>query len=165
MARLQKVSLWMPSKHHYKNSSGQSLVEVLIITVLVASILTAIASVVTRSLHSTAENRQKNTATNFSQEAMEMFRRNRQILGWASFQSELSSGTYCLNTLPADATEFAALTPDPCGEGEVVAGTEFSREAEVTSDSAEVVIRVTVSWNPSSPREVSISQEFRDILD
>jgi Tfp pilus assembly protein PilV len=148
-----------------KLSSGQSLIEVLIITVLVASILTAIASVVTKSLQSTAENKRKNAATNLSQEAIEMFRQNRQILGWDSFQTELSSGVYCLDTLPTTVQEFGTMTSGECGETDIIPDTEYTREAEIFSSDTEVQIEVTVRWNAGRSQEVSVTQVFKDIQD
>lgn len=161
VVKLQKVSLLMKNK---EQTAGQSLIEVLIITVLVASILTAIAGIVTASLQSTAENKRKSTASNFAQEGVELFRKNRQELGWETFQSSVDSGTYCLDSLPANEEEFVALSPSACAEGQTVGGTIYTREAEVISDSDEVAVEVGVRWDVGEYQEVTISQEFRDIL-
>jgi Tfp pilus assembly protein PilV len=150
--------------HVRASSTGQSLVEVLIITVLVASILTAIAGVVSKSLQSTAENKRKSIAANFAQEGVEVFRKNRQILGWETFQSSLDSGTYCLDSLPANEEAFTGMLASACSGGQTIPGTIFTREVEVTSNATEVDVEVSVRWDVGEYQEVTISQKFRDIL-
>lgn len=143
-------------------SRGSTLIEILIVTVIVATVLTAIAGLVTQSLKQSSENEQKTIATSLAQEGLEMFRRYRSNLGWRAFQSTTSGGTYCLNVIPATTQEFDTLATGDCGE-EVITGTVFTREAEVTSDASQVMVTVVVTWGTETNDQVSIDQVLRDI--
>jgi hypothetical protein len=146
------------------SSTGSSLIEVLVITVLVATILTAISGLVAQSLKNTAQNKQKALATDLAQQGLEMFRQRRESLGWASFQEVAVDGTYCLNTMPTSDELFAAMEAGACDVGETIVGTEFTREAEVDSSLTEVIVTVTVSWPAgTTPQTVTANQEFHDI--
>ena len=121
-----------------KNTTkGSSLIEIIIATAVVGSILTAVAMALTFSIKSTAEANYRSVATTKAQEAMEVFRREKTLLGWADFYSVAGgASTYCLNTLPMVVDGLASVVGD-CGTiyGLVVAGvgTSFMREAEVST--------------------------------
>lgn len=144
--------------------AGQSFVEVLIVMVVVATVLTAIAAGLSFSAKNTAENQRNAVAINLAQETLEVFHRERNLLGWGSFQGAISSGTYCFDTLPSTSTEFAALTDGACGANEFVSGTNFTREATVTVSADEVAVISTVTWmDGEREREVTVNQNFQDI--
>lgn len=144
---------------------GQSIIEVLIATLIVGTVLTAIASGLTLSLKNTSETKYRELATNLSQEGLEVFRRERNNIGWTGFTEILDSNTFCLNTLPANTTEFQALPAGECSGGTAIAGTTFTRTAYVVVQSQDVIqITVEVAWTDAQKEQkVSVVQEFRNV--
>lgn len=145
-------------------SSGQTIIEVLIATVVVAVVMTAIAATLTSSLRNTTESRFRSFASTYAQEAMEIFIRERTILGWQQFSEVVAGGVFCLNTLPVNTTEFTAMTTGECTSGTPLSGTEFVREADVVVVSAdEVEITISVEWvDNGRDRSLEVAQVFRN---
>ncbi len=147
-------------------SPGQTIVEVLIAVAVMALVLTAVAAVLSMSVKNSAETRFKAVATQKAQQAVEVYRRERKVLGWTNFIANVGNGTYCLNELPTNSDEFKALANGACGEGIAEAGTEFTREALVSQPAANVVrVVVTVSWQDGNrTRSVVVTQQLQDSL-
>lgn len=141
--------------HHNSRRRGASLIEVVIATGVVALVMTAILSVVSVSLRNTVHSKNKLLATKYTQEGLEYFRAQRNILGWEYFVEILGAGgtVYCLNTLPY--TETGGLEQLPardCLPNEFVGDhpANFQRKAEVSSTVAggqtTFVVTIVVSW-------------------
>jgi Tfp pilus assembly protein PilW len=151
-------------KNQVKNQSGQSIIEVLVATVVVALVMTAIAATLTSSLRNTTEGKFRSYASAHGQEAMEIFLRERSLLGWQQFQEAVISGQFCMNELPADSAAFISMSAGTCSGGIAYSGTEFVREAQVSIASAdEIMVEVFVTWQDNGrDREVSLVQVFRN---
>lgn len=146
-----------------KSNSGQTIVEALVATAVVAIILVTLVSGLTYSVKNTAESKYRSLAGNLAQDAIEVFRRERLILGWATFLAETPSGTYCLNTLPSTTTAFVALTTGACTTTFVQSGMNFEREVVVTNTGTEVQLQSVVSWTDGSrTSSVTANQVYRE---
>lgn len=159
------VTLWpnKPVVSRLTASRGQSIVEVLIAVAVVAVVLTTVAAGLTYSVKTTSEARYRAFATNYAQDAIEVFRRERATLGWELFRDNIEAGTTCLNTLPATTDAFINLTPAACTVGVPMLGMDFRREVVVTFLSPdEIQVEAVVSWTDGnrSP-EISVVQQFR----
>ena len=148
---------------------GSSLIEIIIATAVVGGILTAVATALTFSIKSTAEANYRSVATTKAQEAMEIFRRERTLLGWNDFYDAVNGDTYyCFNTLP-DAGTLASVAEGRCNTSYTLqvagVGTNFKRDIVVSTGSDLVTVTVTVSWkNPNNlarDHKVEISQDIR----
>lgn len=151
-------------RRRFKSQSGQTIIEVLIASVVVAMVLTAVAAALTVSVRNTAQSRSQEVARARAQGGLEVFRRERTALGWQAFRNALVSGaTYCINTLPGNSTQFVAMSQGACSTGETAIGTTFTREAQVTIPNAnEVRVDVTSGWQDGTlDKEVVLSQVFR----
>lgn len=155
------TSLYQRARHN--SQSGQTIIEVLIATLVVGMVLTAVAATLTVSVKNTAQSRYQEVARARAQSGLELFRRERNKLGWQTFQASLVSGTYCINTLPDSSMAFDALSPGACGNGVAVIGTDFTRDATVTVVSNdEVKVDVLVKWiDGVLNKEVKLTQVFR----
>ncbi|HYD34556.1 MAG TPA: hypothetical protein VD999_00655 [Vitreimonas sp.] len=157
----------MSINHSLKSTAGQTIIEVLIAAGVIALVMTAIAAGLTYSVKNSAESKYKALATSYAQEAVEIFRRERALMGWDTFRNVVGSNTYCLNTLPSSTDEFVNLEPGACADGIPVAGTQMTREAIVTPfNNGTVVDRVRVEievqwFDGNRPRTVEIAQEFQ----
>lgn len=151
--------------HRFKQQRGQSIIEILIATLIVGLVLTAVASGLTLSIKNTSETRQRELANNFAQEGMEVFRKQRETAGWARFRDTLESNTYCLNSIPINFEEFTTMPLGECESGTAVAGTTLTRNAVVQVQSTEhIEVEVIVSWQEAQrENQVSIIQTFRNI--
>lgn len=147
--------------------AGQTIVEVIIAIGVVAMVMTAIVAIGTTSLRNTSRAKAKTLATKYTQEGIEYFRTQRNILGWESMVETLqqNSGgiTYCMATLPYTQTGGLGNLPNrPCLPSEFIDVRQiYQRHAEVTSsviDGQDVItIAVTVSWNDSGAQQTSIA--------
>lgn len=146
------------------NNSGQSIIEVLIATLVVGLVLTAIASGLTLSLKTTSDTQLRELAGNFAQEGIETIRRERTVLGWTAFTDSLSQGTFCLNELPENSEAFANLPEGECSQGTSIAGHTLTRWVEVVQSNQDTVeIEVHVQWESGdTSNTVSYSQVFRN---
>lgn len=153
--------------------TGSSIIEVLIATVVVGMVMTAVAALMTVSIKNTALLRYRAAATAQAQSGLEVFRRERNLLGWESFFEALSTGDYCLNTLPTTSIEFETMPEDDCnGATTQLLGNAFVREATVTKTDAvsdnddEVKVELILSWvDGVRPQSVKLTQIFKKISD
>jgi Tfp pilus assembly protein PilV len=148
----------------WRAAAGQSIIEVLIATSVIAMVMVAIASGIVLSLKNTSDSKFRGLATTRGQEALEVFRRERGILGWATFRDATVDGTVCLNTLPTNSTEYLALAVGACTQGTAVAGTTLTRQAIISVPASDQVeVEIVVSWvDGQTTREVRQSQVFRE---
>jgi len=130
-------------------------------------VLTALVAGMTVSLQTSAEAKYRSQAIKRGQEAMEVFRRERSLLGWDGFADQFSSGsTYCLQELPAPKTEFTA---GECTSEEslIISGLDFYRQAVVTVDDLnptdpQIRVEITVTWDAGrGERSIDLTQVFR----
>lgn len=151
------------SRKQLSSQSGQTIIEVLIASVVVAMVLTAVAAALTVSVRNTAQSRFQEIARSRAQSGLELYRRERTALGWQAFRNTLTDGVYCINTLPANSTQFTALSHGACSTGETVIGNNFTREARVTTNGPdEVRIDITSGWvDGTLDKEVTLSQIFQ----
>jgi type II secretory pathway pseudopilin PulG len=149
------------------NQAGSSLIEVVVATGVMALVLTALVAGMTVSLQTSAEAKYRSQAIKRGQEAMEVFRRERTLLGWDNFFNQFDTGsTYCLQELPAPKENFIA---GECSSEEslVVSGIDLYRQAVVTVDDSDptnpqVRVEITVTWNAGrGERGVDLTQVFR----
>ena len=153
----------MKTKNFLKQS-GQTIVEVLIVTVVIATILTALAASLTMSANNTNQSKQRSLATTYAQEGLEVFRRERNSLGWNRFYESLNSSTYCLNDLPVDSAAFVSLVTGECASGTTIENTGLQREAVVSVGADQVDVSLSVTWfDGAEEKTVSVDQSFQDI--
>jgi type II secretory pathway pseudopilin PulG len=146
---------------------GSSLIEIIVATGVMALVLTSIVAGLTLSLKTNAEIEYRSQAVKRAQEAMEVFRRERTLLGWEAFADALrGSSTYCFVDLPEPREGFVGGS---CGTDDtiVISGQEFMREAEVVVNETDptnplISVQVTVSWiTNDNAKDVEIVQVFR----
>lgn len=152
---------WWPNK--LARSAGQTIVEVLIATGVVGVVLTAIAAGLSYSVKNSSDAKYRAFATSYAQDAIEVFRREKALLGWETFSENLTAGTYCLNDLPTNTAAFLALTPGSCATPTAQFGVDFNREAQVTLvNPTEIQVVVVVNWADfNRTPEVRVTQQFR----
>lgn len=146
---------------------GSTLIEIVVASGVMALVITAIVAGLTLTLKTTAESEYRSHGVKRSQEAMEVFRRERTLRGWENFVDSFTSGTtYCLATLPAPLGSF---TSGACTSGQsiVINSVAFYREALVTIDSTnpddvKVTVALETTWNTGGDEQsVNLVQEFR----
>lgn len=146
-----------------KNQPGSSLIEIVVATGVMALVLTAILAGLTLSLKTSAESEYRSQAVKRAQEGLEVFRRERTLLGWDLFVAGFTSDSfYCLQTLPAPKTAFL---PGACTDSDsiVISGVDFYRQAWVTIDNSDptqeqMQVTLSVQW-PGG--DVELVQIFR----
>jgi type II secretory pathway pseudopilin PulG len=147
--------------------TGSSLIEIIVATGVLALVLTALVAGMTVSLRTSAEAKYRSQAIKRGQEAMEVFRRERTLLGWDVFSGQFSSGsTYCLQELPAPKTSFA-VGQCTSAQSLAVSGIDLYRQAVVAVDNTnptdpQVKVVVSVTWDSGQgERGVDLTQVFR----
>jgi len=152
-----------------KDQSGQTIIEVLIATGVIALVMTAVAAGLTLSVQNSSQAKYRALATKMAQESNELFRRERDRLGWESFYEVLQADgvlvTYCIGeTIPATTQDFIDLSAGACGGGFPFAGTSYERETTVELVSADLVrVETDVTWTDGTrERSVVLTQELQD---
>lgn len=143
--------------------TGFSMIEVMIAVMVVGMVMTAVAALMTSSTKLTAESRYAGFARSKVQEALEVFRRERFLLGWNDFYNSLANGVYCYNQIPMDSDAFKARAVGGCSDTFEGAGQAFKREVLVikTGDSVEVTSHI--EWQDATKtREISAEQIFKE---
>lgn len=135
--------------------------------------MTSTVAVISVSLRTTVLSRNKAVATKYTQEGLEYFRAQRNLLGWETFFDILngaSASTYCLVDLPfGDSAGMAELPNRACLATEFVDEKQvYQRQAEVTTasdgETGTVHITVTTTWKEGGHELVSsASLELSDI--
>lgn len=151
---------------------GATLVEVIIATGVVGLVMTSAVAAMSVSLTSAVLAKSKSTATKYTQEGIEYFRTQRNLMGWESFVKQIqNSAFYCLATLPYTSTGGLESVPQRhCNSDEFVDSQgRFQREAEVahTQSNGEdiITITVTVTWQQSGrPVTSNATVEMRNVL-
>jgi len=146
-----------------KFQAGSTMIEILIATAVVGMVMTAVASSLVLSIKNSSISKYKVLAATRAQEAMEVFRREKILLGWSSFYETLDTATYCLNTLASNSAEFRILGVGSCNEDAKIAGTSFIREALVDIQNPEEIrVEMVVRWLEGDvTRSTSMIQEFK----
>lgn len=151
-----------------RTQAGFTLIEVLIAIVVVGLVLTAITAGLTSSVKNAAESRYRARASTLGQEAMEVFAREKTLLGWGEFFAFFPNGTtiYCLRTTPS-AGALKTITSGSCGPTQTIdeAGVSFTRQAEVFKAgplAPEVTVTLTVKWlDGNRLADVTLVRVFR----
>lgn len=152
--------------------TGQSILEVVLATSLIAVGLIAALALGNSSQKSASFSRNVNVAGNYSYQVADWARTLRTYLGWGNFTYLISEDgsenvTYCLNgTLPTTDLEFQALTPGACDEDSFLTGTEIYQR-EVNFDltnlaSGAITATVTTSWQEEELRTNELTFELTE---
>lgn len=147
-----------------KNISGQSIIEILIATAVVAVLLVSLLILGTNSLKATTYARNLNQATEYSNQVGDWLRNMKETAGWELFSTTIredgATVTYCLPTLPADTLEFRNLGNGLCTNTDFIGSTIFQREVVFDTSLAisEGVITATIStnWEENTTRNATI---------
>jgi type II secretory pathway pseudopilin PulG len=86
-----------------KKNAGQTIVEIVIAIGVVGLVMTTVVGVVSVSLRNTARAKAKTLATKYTQEGIEYFRAQRNLMGWETFFQTLQQrqgANFCMTTLP-----------------------------------------------------------------
>jgi type II secretory pathway pseudopilin PulG len=161
------------------SSKGSSIIELLIATVVVGTIMTAMAVGMTTSIKNSAEVRYRGLAGGLAQDTIEFFRQQREQMFWNDFYGLFpgnSVTTYCFNihpvtpfSTPEEGASRIAEKIGVCNSTDILVSAQntFQREVVVTtpsSSSGPIKFDVTVSWNIGGPdeREITVTQIFKD---
>ncbi len=98
-------------KARKKKQAGSTFIEVLVAMVVVATVLTALGSMMALSMRVAEANEMEQLAQLKAQQVLEFIRKERLVKGWNTFFSSLDNGDYCLSPLP---DSIDNISPAPC---------------------------------------------------
>lgn len=146
-----------------RSQQGSTLIEIMVATTVVVFALTALMATLTLSVKTTAESKYRTYATSLGQEALEVFRRERALLGWTAFHAAVDDGATCYNELPTSSAAFVGTNPGACGDRFTQVGTAFSRTVNATKTTDSVTVQVVVDWyDGSNLRQVTLEQILKE---
>lgn len=136
-----------------KKSRGQTLIEIIIATGVVGLVMTTVVAVISVSVRNAARAKAKALGTKYTQEGIEYFRAQKNLMGWETFYETIQAGTgnnvYCLSTLPYNQNGGLEQLPNrPCQAAEYVdARNIYKRSADVSLGTlnGQYTVTVTVS--------------------
>jgi type II secretory pathway pseudopilin PulG len=128
---MKKISFLL--KHKNKKQAGSTFIEVLVAMVVVATVLTALGSMMALSMRVAEANEMEQLAQLKAQQVLEFFRKERLVGGWNTFYSSLNDGDYCLSPLPSSINNIGVA---PCPTPLTVLNHFYYKiETSVTKDS------------------------------
>ncbi len=143
--------IFKQSQHH----SGQTILEILLATAIIAILLVSLIALSTYSSKSSTYAKQLNQATDYSNQLADWLRDQKQLLGWFSFLQLLEEDTnnnyvtYCFNNLPSTTNDFRNLSNSPCPSTAHILNTNFTRQATFDlsqTDQGIITVNITTSW-------------------
>lgn len=148
-----------------KQEAGQSIIEVILATVVVALVLVAVLSTIVASLRNSRLSLEQTRATKYGEEVLEWVRQERSVVGWSNLLSTVggvgSEVDYCLTSLPSSWTELEDYRGN-CQPTDLITDTPYQRQMTLrrtSSDELEVLVRLT--WPGKAG---SITTELKTIL-
>lgn len=171
----QKINWKIENSRKSKIQAGQSLFEVVVAIAISALVIGGIVSLATNSVRNSTFSKNQSLAANFSQQATEWLRGQRDMSIDVFISKTIPGGvssTWCLPSLSWDSESFHRN----CSEtdvGDRISGTPFVRSATFTPVSATsspsgnsvttIEADVTVSWSDSQGmHEVTSATTFAD---
>lgn len=155
-------------------------------TAIVSSILVSIMLSLSYTMKLNSQTQYRALATGKAQEVIDLFRRERTVLGWDSFSQVLTNGqTYCIAEVPSQTSQSVTNhlfdddndgiyheSEDGCNYDVQTAEVpiDFKREAYVDIDTTSdpdlpiITVTITVSWdneNSADDFSVGLKKEFR----
>lgn len=133
-----------------RQEPGQSIIEVIFATVVVALVLVAVLSTILASLQNSRMSLEQTRATNYGEEVLEWVRQHRSLEGWSTLASNVpnvnDSADYCLTSLPSDWSDLGSYSGE-CERTDVILDTPFRRQLTLNRISAnEVETNVEITW-------------------
>lgn len=145
-----------------QRQSGQTIIEVVIATGVVALVMTAVVAIISVSLRNKTRAKAKALGTKYTQEGIEYFLAQRNLPGWESMFQTIQQGsggsTYCMSTLPyTENGGLASLVNRACLPNEFIDSRQiYQRSAEITTSGTDTVtITVTVAWTDGDRTQTS----------
>lgn len=140
---------------------GQSIVEVIIATVIISIVLVGLISAITFSLSNAQFAKNKALANKHGQEAIEWLRAQRDISGWTKLYT-LNGTTHCLNNFPADILILYSQPVGNCTSGSVNNNTIFTRQVIFTGNATadRLTINISITWPQGSRTSTVVLDTF-----
>lgn len=133
--------------------SGQTLLELVVATGVVAIVITALVTAVTASLRYSQATRLRSHGVKFAQEGLELTRKVRDLNTWDVFQAYSDGlGSWCLDELGAWSADLGS------GSCPLSAGNNFWRRVHFVWNDPVMEVTVTVSWGE---RTISSTMELK----
>ena len=148
------------------DNKGFTLVEILVATGIVVTVLVGITSGVSFAVKNSRFSQEKALSVRYAQEGIEWIRLQRDVLGWNTFFNIINDEgpltfTYCLNTLPQEKTDFSNLTPLESEECEKIPESIYTRYIDITvviepTGSNHVDFQSRVTWQADTETHETI---------
>lgn len=160
-----------------KNNRGNTIIEVLIATLVIGTVMTAIAIGMTYSIKNTSEAQYREVGTSLASEPIEVLRHLRASFNWYAFSAALGAETDLVNAggyrYGYRYIDTATVVTDPASAGIVglrstltkvtVNSVEFTRKLHITVVSDDqITVQSVVSWsrNGTIESDVTLEQSF-----
>lgn len=142
-----------------RTQSGQSLFEMVIAIAITTLVIISLVTLAGNSIRNTTFSKNKTLAGRHAQEAIEWLRSQRDS-DFDTFQFNTLTPGWCLS-------ELAFTDVGTCASGEVIAGTDFQREATfdqfTLGGKTVIAVVVRVYWDEGgNSHEVRLTTEFSD---
>lgn len=118
----------------------------------------AVLSTIIASVRNSRSSLEQTTATNYANEALEWFRKERDSFGWVVFIASApgvgSTQTYCFATYPTNVRQIGGKSGE-CEDDETIPDSPYRREVileRLTQD--DLVVTITI-YRPSRQGEIS----------
>lgn len=145
-----------------RRNDGNTLIELLVATVIVGVLLTGVAISLTYSIQREALNRYREGATSLAQEITEFIQLRRAQEGWDNFTTAYPAGSYCYDPNAANPT----LLPSGGGCSAISrVGMDFEQDVAISWDASppnKITATISLTWDTgsSTPKTYELTQEY-----
>ena len=152
------------------NNHGFNLIEILIASSILASVLVGLALLMGSIIRSNSQANNRVMAGDLTQSGSDFFRQERKVLGFGRLKQELSSSSYCLNNTSQSLLDENELLRtqfniNNCDYAIEIDGTptKFKRVAEISLSDDLIEILIITSWiaDNNQVSEVSSALQLR----
>lgn len=155
----------------FKESSGQSLLEVVVALGVIMIVLVGLVRAGVVGVKNSTSSQAETLSARYGTEAIEWLKSEQATLGWSVFKTSFTDGaTYCLSaspllssvSAPAFLTDLGTVNPATCAQ---ILGTVLTRKLLVVQLVDPMTIEVQVSWSESGVQRLATYRaEFSSVI-
>jgi Tfp pilus assembly protein PilV len=152
------------------SNKGESIIEVVIVAFFLASMFTALVSLVIMSVSRNRLAKERTVATRLAQQGMEWLRSERDFLGYGDFENKMSvgSGNFCIVNTDESLGSFSPPTctttnPDDSGDCSKCADASlgYKRWVAVTFNPPQIDVTMHVVWGKEEITQTGVLSQWQ----
>ncbi len=136
---------------------GTSILEIIIAAAMISMAVIAALSLTSKSQNQNSYARRSAEASKYATQVADWLRGERDNLGFTELSENITAGTYCLISLPADITD---LTTGECSDTDLIDNV-FKRSLLLSKNADTITATVRIDWEDTTTRSTIINVDLK----